>query len=245
MSLNYKAACEQAGTLFELTPTKFHFQITNQISGTKTQILSDVLWQRLADTVKEGVKDGLGDIALVEVVESGDPGEYHTMNHLNHVLNSGSLVLPGVLFEYKGSRAPRTVVWPKDYQVSCIAQYQFDFFSLNHKAACEQAGTFFELTPAKFHLQITNQITGTKKPILSDVLWQRLADTVKEGFKKGLGDIALVEVMESGDPGEYHTMNHPNHILNSGSLVLPGVLFEYKGSHAPRTVVWPKDYQVN
>ena len=43
------------------------------------------------------------------------------------VMESGSLVLPQVLFEYKGSRAPRSVVWPKDYQVS--AQHQLDFLS--------------------------------------------------------------------------------------------------------------------
>ena len=83
--------------------------------------MSDVLWKRLTDTAKEGVKEGLGDFFVVEVMESDDSGEYHTMNHPNHVLNSGSLVLPQVLFEYKGSRAPRTVVWPKDYQVSCSA----------------------------------------------------------------------------------------------------------------------------
>ena len=139
-------------------------------------------------------------------MESGDSGEYHTMNHPNLILNSGSLVLPEVLFEYKGSRARRTVVWPKDYQVNFSAKSQLDFLSLNYKAACEQAGTLFELTPTKFHFQITNQITGTKKPILSDVLWQRLADTAEKGFKEGLVDIALVEVMESGDSGEYHTM---------------------------------------
>ena len=120
-----------------------------------------------------------------------------------------------------------------------------DLKLLIHKGACEQAGTLFELTPTKLYLQVANQITGGKKPILSDVLWQRLADTAKEGFKEGLGDIFVVEVMESGDSGEYYTMNHPNQILNSGSLVLPEVLFEYKGSRAPRTVAWPKDYQVN
>ena len=120
------------------------------------------------------------------------------------------------------------------------------FKSLDYKGACEQAGTLFELTPTKLHLQVANQITGGKKPILSDVLWQRLADTAKDGFKEGLGDIFVVEVLEGGDSGEYHTtMNYPNHILNSGSLVLPEVLFEYKGSRAPHPVVWPKDYQVN
>ena len=131
--LNYKGACEQAATLFELTPTKLHLQVTNQITGGKKPILSDILWQRLADTAKEGFKDGLGDIALVEVMESGDSGEYHTtMNYPNHILKNGSLVIPKVLFEYKGSRAPRTVVWPKDYQVNCSAQFQFDFLTSNY-----------------------------------------------------------------------------------------------------------------
>ena len=86
--------------------------------------------------------------------------------------------------------------------------------SLNYKGACEQARSFFELTPTKFHFESTNQITGGKKLILSDVSWQKLTDAAKEGVKEGLGDIALVEVMESGDSGENHTMNRPNYILN-------------------------------
>ena len=85
---------------------------------------------------------------------------------------------------------------------------------LNNKGACEQARTLFELTPRKFHFQIANQITGVKKPISNDVLWEKLADVAKEGVKEGLGDIMLVEVMESGDSGGYHTMNYPNYILN-------------------------------
>ena len=69
-SLNYnlKGACEQAGTLFELTRTKFHFEITNQITGVKKPISNDVLWEKLTDIAKEGVKEGLGDIILVELV---------------------------------------------------------------------------------------------------------------------------------------------------------------------------------
>ena len=131
-------------------------------------------------------------------------------------------------------------------ELQCPTTAQLPVLKLIYKEACERAGTLFELTPTKLHLQVANQITGGKKPILNDVLWQGLADTAKEGVKEGLGDIALVEVMESGDPGEYHTtMNYPNHILNSGSLVLPGVLFEYNGSRAPHPVVWPKDYKVN
>ena len=83
--LNYKGACEQARTLFELTLTKFHFESTNQITGGKKLILRDVQWQKLTAAAKEEVKEGLGDIVLVlEVVESGDSGEYHsTMNHPN------------------------------------------------------------------------------------------------------------------------------------------------------------------
>ena len=119
--LNYKEACEQARTLFELTPIKFHFQIKDQSTGQKRLILNEVMWQTLTDAAKEGVKEGLGDCFVLEVMESSDSGEYHTMNYPIHILNSGSLVLPEVLFEYKGSRAPRTFVWPKDYQVSCSA----------------------------------------------------------------------------------------------------------------------------
>ena len=66
---------------------------------------------------------------------------------------------------------------------------------LNHKGACEQARTLFELTPTKFHFEITNQITGVKKPISNDVLWEKLTDIAKEGIKVGLGDIILVELI--------------------------------------------------
>ena len=114
---------------------------------------------------------------------------------INHFLNSGSSVLPQVLFEYKGSRAPHSVAWPKDYQVICSVQRQLDFLFTNYKGACEQAGTLFELTPTKLHLQITNQVMGTKRPVSSNVLWEKLTDTAKEGFKEGLGDILLVEVI--------------------------------------------------
>ena len=85
---------------------------------------------------------------------------------------------------------------------------------LIHKEACEQAGTLFELTPTKLHLLVINQITGARRPVLSNFLWEKLTDGAKEGVKEGLGDVVSVEVMESGDSGEYHTMNHPRHILN-------------------------------
>ena len=65
---------------------------------------------------------------------------------------------------------------------------------LNYKKACERAGTLFELTPTKLHLQVINQITGAKRPVSSKVLWEKLTDVAKEGVKKGLGDIMLVEV---------------------------------------------------
>ena len=131
-SLNYKGAREQAGTLFELTPAKFHFETTNQITGGKKLILSNAQWQRLTDAAKEEIKEGLGDIMLVlEVMESGDSGGYYESSQL-YSKQSESLVLPRVLFEYKGSRAPRPVVWPKDYQVNCSAQRQLDFLFSNY-----------------------------------------------------------------------------------------------------------------
>ena len=68
--LIYKEACERAGTLFELTPTKLHLQVANQITGAKRPVSSKVLWERLTDVAKEGVKEGLGDIVSVEVVDS-------------------------------------------------------------------------------------------------------------------------------------------------------------------------------
>ena len=86
-SLNYKAACEQAGTLFELTPTTFHFEITDRFTGAKKLILNDIPWQELTDATKIGVREGLWNTALVEVVDSGDAGEYHTMNHPDYILN--------------------------------------------------------------------------------------------------------------------------------------------------------------
>jgi hypothetical protein len=68
--LIYKEASERAGTLFELTPTKLHLQVTNQITGAKRPVSSNVLWEKLTDGAKEGVKEGLGDIVSVEVVDS-------------------------------------------------------------------------------------------------------------------------------------------------------------------------------
>ena len=81
--MNNKGACEQARTLFELTATKFHFQIANQVVQITGAIPNDVLWERLTDVAKEGVDGGLGDTMLVEVVESGG---YHTMNLSNYIL---------------------------------------------------------------------------------------------------------------------------------------------------------------
>ena len=83
----YKEACEQAGTLFELTPTKLHLLVINQVTGAKTPVSSNLLWTKLTDGVKEGVKEGLGDFVSVDVVESDDSGGYHTMNHPNYILN--------------------------------------------------------------------------------------------------------------------------------------------------------------
>ena len=70
---------------------------------------------------------------------------------------------------------------------------------LNYKGACEQAGTFFELTPTELHLQVTNQITGAKRPVSSNVLWEKLTDAAKEGVKEGLGDIVFIEVRVDSD----------------------------------------------
>ena len=45
-------------------------------------------------------------------------------------------------------------------------------------------------------------------------MWGKLTDGAKEGVKEGLGDVVSVDVVESDDSGGYHTMNHPNYILN-------------------------------
>ena len=54
---------------------------------------------------------------------------------------------------------------------------------LNYKKACKQAGTLFELTPTKLHLQVVNQITGAKRPVASKVLW---VDCPRSGPGSGL-----------------------------------------------------------
>ena len=96
-----------------------------------------------------------------------------------------------------------------DLQPECPTSAQLPVLKLlNYKGAHEEAGKLFELTPTDLHLQVTSEITGAKRPLSSNILWEMLTDAVKEGVKEGLGDIVSIEVNSVESSGESYHYRH-------------------------------------